>query len=140
VPLSEREQRLLEQMERALHADDPKLATTLSTAGGVRSRAGSRPLLAIGVLAALVGVVLIIVSIASQFLPVGIGGFVAVIGGVALALDAGSKPPAAKKGPAVKAKAGSGAGAAGSSGANDGFMNRMEERWKKRNEGGPGPE
>ena len=140
MPLSEREQRLLEQMERALHADDPKLATTLSTAGGVRSRAGSRPLLAIGVLAALVGVVLIIVSIASQFLPVGIGGFVAVIGGVALALDAGSKSPAAKKGPAAKAKAGSGAGAAGPSGANDGFMNRMEERWKKRNEGGHEPE
>jgi membrane-bound ClpP family serine protease len=127
-------------MERALHADDPKLATTLSTAGGVRSRAGSRPLLAIGVLAALVGIVLLIASIASQFLPVGIAGFVCLIGGVALALDAGSKPPAAKKGAAAKAKAGSGAGAAGAGASGDGFMNRMEERWKKRNEGGPEPE
>ena len=29
MPLSEHEQRLLEQMERALHEEDPKLASTL---------------------------------------------------------------------------------------------------------------
>lgn len=131
MPLSEREQRLLEQMERALHADDPKLATTLSTAGGSRSRAGSRPFLAVGVLAAIAGLLLIVASIASQFLPLGVVGFVALIGGVAVAVDAAGKPPASKGSSAAKTGAKSGAPADG------GFMNRMEDRWKKRNEGGP---
>lgn len=131
MPLSEREQRLLEQMERALHADDPKLATTLSTAGGSRSRAGSRPFLAVGVLAALAGVLLIVASIASQFLPLGVAGFIALIGGIAVAVDAAGKPPAAKAASGDKARTKSSAPAAG------GFMNRMEDRWKKRNEGGP---
>ncbi len=118
-------------MERALHADDPKLATTLSTAGGSRSRAGSRPFLAVGVLAAIAGLLLIVASIASQFLPLGVVGFVALIGGVAVAVDAAGKPPAAKGSGAAKTAAKSGAPADG------GFMNRMEDRWKKRNEGGP---
>jgi hypothetical protein len=39
VPLSEHEQRLLEQMERALYAEDPKFASTLRSAG---PRPGSR--------------------------------------------------------------------------------------------------
>ena len=39
MPLSEHEQRLLEQMERQLYADDPKLASTLRGSGRVlRSR------------------------------------------------------------------------------------------------------
>ena len=33
MPLSEHEQRLLEQMERQLYADDPKLASTLRGSG-----------------------------------------------------------------------------------------------------------
>ena len=39
MPLSEHEQRLLEQMERALYAEDPKFASSLRSSGarpGVR--------------------------------------------------------------------------------------------------------
>ena len=45
MPLSENEQRLLEQMERALHAEDPKFATTMSGAD-LRSHYRRRALLA----------------------------------------------------------------------------------------------
>jgi small-conductance mechanosensitive channel len=57
VPLSEHEQRLLEQMERALHAEDPKFASALQGTR-VRSRLRRRVLVAgLGVLvgAALIG-------------------------------------------------------------------------------------
>jgi hypothetical protein len=57
VPLSEHEQRLLEQMERALHAEDPKFASALQGTR-VRTRLRRRVLVAgVGVLAgaALIG-------------------------------------------------------------------------------------
>ena len=45
MPLSEHEQRLLEQMERALYAEDPKFASSLRSAGprpGNRRKAADR--------------------------------------------------------------------------------------------------
>ena len=38
MPLSEHEQRLLEQMEKALYAEDPKFATSLQSRGGMVRR------------------------------------------------------------------------------------------------------
>jgi hypothetical protein len=51
MPLSEQEQKLLEQMEQALYADDPKFASNLRSpgTGATRKRA------ALGVLAVLAG-------------------------------------------------------------------------------------
>ena len=56
MPLSEHEQRLLEQMERALYAEDPKFASSLRSAG---PRPGNRRKAAIGVLTLLVDGVLL---------------------------------------------------------------------------------
>jgi hypothetical protein len=52
VPLSEHEQRLLEQMEKALYAEDPKLASTLR---GSHLRPTDRRRLVLGILAILLG-------------------------------------------------------------------------------------
>jgi len=49
MPLSEHEQRLLDQMERQLYADDPKLASTLR---GSASAAHNRRKLIAGIFAA----------------------------------------------------------------------------------------
>ena len=46
MPLSEHEQRLLEQMERALHAEDPKFASALQGAD-LRALFRRRALLAV---------------------------------------------------------------------------------------------
>jgi hypothetical protein len=56
VPLSEHEQRLLEQMERALHAEDPKFAEALQ---GARLRRRLRRRAAVAVLGVLAGAALI---------------------------------------------------------------------------------
>lgn len=57
MPLSDNEQRLLEQMERALSAEDPKFASAMR---GASKRAGSYTRLAIGVAAILIGLVVLL--------------------------------------------------------------------------------
>jgi ferric-dicitrate binding protein FerR (iron transport regulator) len=64
VPLSEEELRLLEQMERALVADDPKLASTMR---GTTLRASARRRALIAALAFVVGVVGFVVMLVSAY-------------------------------------------------------------------------
>ena len=52
MPLSEHEQKLLEQLEKQLHEDDPKFASSMGSDAG---RSWSTRHLVIGVLAALAG-------------------------------------------------------------------------------------
>ena len=90
MPLSEYEQRVLEQMEQQLYSEDPKLASAMSPSA---RRSGVRYVLAgAGVV---VGVVLLIVGVMTDVPAVGIVGFAIMFGGVAYAL----LRPAAKKGP-----------------------------------------
>ena len=73
MPLSEHEQRLLEQMERALYAEDPKFATSLRS--GAAGRA-SRGRAAFGVLVLLAGVTLLMLGAILPLIPLGVAGFV----------------------------------------------------------------
>ena len=130
MPLSEHEQRLLEQMERALYAEDPKFASSLRSAG---PRPGSRRKAAIGVLVALVGVALLIAGAATSIIPLGVVGFLAMLGGtfvVIQTLRAEPEAAAPAAGPtAKKAKAPA---------PKSGFMDKMDERFRKRREGDGG--
>lgn len=126
MPLSEHEQRLLEQMERALYAEDPKFATSLRSTPGARAARGRA---ALGVLAVLAGMGLVIVGVATTIIVVGVLGFVVMLVGAVLvyrafqrreAVEAGDTPGAAAPRPAKSA----------------GFMDRMEDRWRRRSEGG----
>jgi hypothetical protein len=124
MPLSEHEQRLLEQMERQLYADDPKLASTLRGSGrSLRSR--HRLLLgAIGVLA---GLALLVGGVATQVWAIGVAGFLVMLAGGWWA-STGWQPSTSPTGP-------TGGGAAAPRQAKSGFMNRIEERWERRREG-----
>ena len=125
MPLSEHEQRLLEQMERALYAEDPKFALSLRSAG---PRPGSRRKAVIGVLAALLGFALLITGAATSIVAVGVLGFVAMLVGTFLVITTMHQPetetPAAGSGKAKAAKA-----------PRTGFMDRVEERFRQRREG-----
>jgi hypothetical protein len=83
VPLSEEELRLLEQMERALVAEDPKLASTLRGTT-LRATARRRALLAGGVF--VVGVVVLMTGAVTKHTIVGIIGFVVMLASAYLAL------------------------------------------------------
>jgi len=60
MPLSEHEQRLLDQIERALYAEDPKFASTVR---GARLRRPSRRRRLYGIVAFLVGVALLVFGV-----------------------------------------------------------------------------
>ncbi len=76
MPLSEEELRLLEQMERALVAEDPKFASTLR---GTRMRQHARRQMIAGIFAFVVGVTLLMSGAVLQVIPLGIFGFVVML-------------------------------------------------------------
>jgi len=125
VPLSEHEQRLLEQMERALYAEDPKFASSLRSAG---PRPGSRRKAAVGVLTALVGLGLLITGAATSLIVVGVLGFLAMLVGTFLVVTTMRARPEVET--AAPGKPGKAAKA-----PKTGFMDRVEERFRQRREG-----
>ena len=134
MPLSEHEQRLLDQIERALYQEDPKFATTVRSTD-LRTHM-KRRLRRASFLFGL-GVAVMLGGLVSIQPPVGIGGFVVMVAALALALSSwkrlgtaptqglravGSDGPARTK----RSKSGSAAGGGGS------LMKRLEERWSRR--------
>jgi hypothetical protein len=127
VPLSEHEQRLLEQMERALYEDDPKLASTLRGSDVRRRQRRRFGLAAIGFL---IGVALLLAGVVSQIWPVSVLGFVQMLVSVTYVVSWwGRAPTAEAQGTAPTTKRGRKASNAKSSGS---FMDNVEERWRRR--------
>ena len=129
MPLSEHEQRLLEQMEKALYAEDPKFATSLRSSG-----AASRGRAALGVLVVLAGFGTLLAGMAMPMAMLGVVGFGVMLAGAVLTYFAFTRGGSA---PADTATTDS-PSAPGSTPApprSSGFMDKMEERWRKRAEG-----
>ena len=121
MPLSEHEQRLLDQIERALYAEDPKFASTVR---GGRLRKPTRRRRLQGVALFVVGLVMLVLGIAVQWTWLGgipvvsVVGFLVMLGGAVLA---------------VTSVGAAGAAPAAKSGADkNGFTGRMEERFRRR--------
>ena len=127
MPLSEHEQRLLEQMERALYAEDPKFASSLRSAG---PRPGSRRKAAVGVLAVLVGAALLVAGAATSLVILGVAGFLVMLVGTTLVISAMRAAPAETAAAAPTLST-----ATAPAQPKSGFMDRVEERFRKRREG-----
>lgn len=132
MPLSEEEQRLLEQMEQALAADDPKLASTLR--GSALAARGRRQALIAAVVFVL-GVAVLMVGAVTQQTLVAVGGFVVMLGSAYLFAVAWRR---AQAGDAEAAKPTAGGATVHNlrgkqkQRTNGSFMDRMEERWRRR--------
>jgi hypothetical protein len=72
LPLSDRERKVLEELELDLAAEDPRLAQELSSGFAERGVKASKHLAAIG---CLTGVVILMAGIATQIIIVGVAGF-----------------------------------------------------------------
>lgn len=72
MPLSEHEQRLLEQIERALYAEDPKFASAVSSSD-LRTHARRRVRRAVILL--VIGLVTLLVGVMIKSIPLGVGAF-----------------------------------------------------------------
>ncbi|MEI5584799.1 MULTISPECIES: DUF3040 domain-containing protein [unclassified Agromyces] len=128
MPLSEQEQRLLEEMERNLYKNDADFVATVGGSG--RGRPNYRAIV-IGVLLAVAGAGALIGGVASQLLIVGVLGFALMFVGVLVAITP-SKRGATTSTPFAAPTPGS---ARPSTPARGGFMDRLNERWDRRQEG-----
>ena len=126
MPLSEHEQRLLEQMERALMAEDPKFATSLrhGSSGADRRR------IVAGVIGALVGLAVLLAGVSTNIVPLGVFGFIVMLASVFL-IVAGIRHGAPTAKPAEASAAPTSASAPKQS-SKGGFMARFEHRWQER--------
>ena len=100
MALSEREQKLLDELERGLYASDSALANKLAKPG---SR--SPKILIAGALLAVMGLSLLVVAVTLQFAIFGVAGFLTMLAGLILATSGksiGSKPSPSKPGSAQK--------------------------------------
>lgn len=136
MPLSDNEQRLLQQMEQALYAEDPKFAEGLRKP---RAAQMDRGRFVMGIGSVLIGLMILVAGVATAWAIVGVLGFLAMIAGSFVAYRAwnGKMDQEAPK----PSKAGSGSGSpngGSSAGSSDGFMDKMEDRWRKRKEQGGG--
>lgn len=139
MPLSEHEQRLLEQMERALYAEDPKFATSLRSASAGRA---SRGRAAFGVLVLLGGITLLMLGAILPLIPLGVAGFVVMVVGATLTyLGLRGRPAAAAaaegEGETAPGATTGGAAPRKAPKQSSGFMDRLEDRWRKRRDEGP---
>lgn len=95
MPLSEHEQRMLEQMERALYAEDPKFASALE-GSGLRTYTRRRVYLAVA--GFLVGIGLLMGGMIAQQPWISVVGFLVMLGCAVLAVTGwrrAAKPGAA---------------------------------------------
>ncbi|MEV0596451.1 DUF3040 domain-containing protein [Nonomuraea cavernae] len=130
MPLSEHEQRLLDQIEQALYAEDPKWANTVRISD---PRSHYKRRLVKASIGFALGVILLMVGVVINLIPLGVGGFVVMLAACLWGLSSwkrmngfgdtaaapGGAPVAGK--PARRANRGS-------------FMERMEERWRRRHD------
>ncbi|MGV9192822.1 DUF3040 domain-containing protein [Microbacterium sp. MC2] len=126
MPLSEQEQRLLDEMERHLMHND---ADVVRATGAGRSLSYRN--IVYGSILVLAGIAGLIVGVSSSLIIVGVIAFLVMVAGVILAVtpsrtmrerstDAGTKKPSPTRPSSSSAS----------------FMDRMNDRWDRRNERG----
>jgi hypothetical protein len=132
VPLSEHEQRLLEQMERALYAEDPKFASSLR---GKDPRSNFRRRILLAGVGFVLGIVLLMTGLVAQQALVSVLGFVAMLLSAFFAVTSyrtvttatqlgvvdGAQVRRPQSAPRTQRR-----------GNGPGLMSRLEERWNRR--------
>lgn len=131
MPLSDHEQRMLDQIESALYAEDPKFASSVR-GGGFRAPTARRRLQ--GAALFIIGLGMLVSGVAFKETMIGsfpilsVFGFVVMFGGVVYAIT----------GPRLSGRMDRGGSAAGASrqrrtkGAGSSFTSRMEDRFRRR--------
>jgi len=134
VPLSEHEQRQLDQIERALYAEDPKFAQAVRAKD---PRVHYKRRVVEAAIGFLLGVGLLLAGVISKLTLIGVAGFVVMlacsmwalsswrhmsggsVGRPGVARDRRMRPPVSSR---------------GSRGSRSRFMERLGERWRRRQE------
>ncbi len=135
MPLSDEEARMLQQLEQSLAAEDPDFASTLR---GSKLLAHNRRVAIIAGLGFVLGLVVLFTGAVIAVTWVGIVGFLAMLAsGYAFAMAwrrgiAGSDQPSGR---ASATSPGAGSRSSGGGKSSGSFVDRMEERWQRRQDG-----
>jgi hypothetical protein len=134
VPLSDHEQRLLEQIEQALYDEDPKFARLYQTTD-VRSHYRSRLIrAAIGVV---FGLAMLLAAVIVPLIPLGVAAFLVMLASASYGIASwqrmvgqrigrsSDQPRPARRARRTKAHSGEG----------QSLLQRLEERWQRRQDG-----
>lgn len=128
MPLSDHEQRMLEQMERALYAEDPKFATTLE---GSELRTYTRKRVYQAIAGFLLGIALLMVGLPVKQWWLSVVGFLVMLSCAAIGVTAWRKSP-----PPGEATSAPDRGSFRRGGRPQrprrSMMSRIEERWQRR--------
>lgn len=122
MPLSEEEARLLHQLEQSLAAEDPDFASTLR---GSKFLAHNRRVAILAVLGFLAGIALLFGGAVTAMTPIGVLGFVVMLGSAYIFVTVWRRGIG-------QAEEGADAAAQKPPGS---FVDRLEERWQRRQEG-----
>ncbi|MGA7690184.1 MAG: DUF3040 domain-containing protein [Jiangellales bacterium] len=131
MPLSENEQRMLEQMERALYAEDPKFATQLK---GSDARTFYRKRLVVAGIGFSLGIVVLMAgaitagSNTTLLIVLALVGFALMLASAWIGITSWRKIPA----PGEIGTFPTGGSSPRGKSSSPRFMNRVEDRWKKR--------
>jgi hypothetical protein len=139
VPLSEHERRQLEQIEAALRAGDPRFAEAVRAAD---PRVRYRRRVIAAALGFLAGVGVLLAGVVVNVIVIAVAGFVVMLACSLWAVASyrrmtgrsTGRAPATAKGPGQK-RHGAGGARAGKQ-AGSALMGRLEERWRRRQQGG----
>ncbi|CAN5119758.1 hypothetical protein BH11ACT4_BH11ACT4_17060 [soil metagenome] len=123
MPLSEQEQRLLEEMERSLYQNDADFVATVSSRRGKTNYT----VLVLGIIIAVLGIATLVTGVVVHQPLVGVLGFAIMFVGVLLAVapprraehSAPAQPVSARRRPARSGR----------------FMDNLNDRWDKRQDG-----
>lgn len=130
MPLSEHEQRMLDQMERALSEEDPKFASQMRSV-----TAPKRGRLMIAAFGMLLGLGVAVVGVMSDLIWLGVVGFVVMVAVAAWAFNGSASGAqlgtvqddgSVQRNPRRRSRSGRGSRPSGS------FMERLEARWENR--------
>lgn len=135
MPLSEHEQRLLDQIERELYAEDPKFAHAVRT---TNPQSHYKRQIIKAVLGLVAGIVVLmaglVVSKGTLSVAISVTGFLLMLASGVWALSSWKRM--AGIGDLEPGRASGGRAPRGDR-PQSGFMNRLEERWRRRTEEGP---
>ena len=124
MPLSDHEQRLLDEIEQALYAEDPKFAASVRSARARSRTRRSAVLCGLGVIA---GLALVLVGLVTNIIALSVVGFVLVVGACGYAVQVlrgrGDNSASAPAG---------GSGASSRVARPGGLKGRMEDRLRRR--------
>ena len=123
MPLSDHEQRLLDEIEQALYAEDPKFAASVRSA---RTRWRTRRSVALCVVGVVAGLALVLVGLVANIVALSVVGFVFVVGSCGYGVQvirgrrSGSSEPAPSSSSPPRPS------------RQSGLKSRMEERLRRR--------